>query len=140
MEAPRTPDATHEAPLSFEACLHDVQEKLRQADAEIPEAPAACTLDGRTWECNGDSRMELIAQLAHKVEIVSVLMTELRDVNAHAVNSSSEQRATYKTLQWLQAEYDIRSSELHAARAQFTQEALEHMATNDNRPSHAVAA
>ena len=136
-------DRDHES-SSVGEVLNETQERLEQAYDEVPEAPETCTLDGRTWECKGDTHMELLSQLVMKAEIVSNLLAEMRERNMQAADGSPEQRATYKTLQWLQTEYDIRAGDLQTTRAQFAQQALERQvvdqAANDEDYSQTTAA
>lgn len=140
METPQTPESREVEQNAVEQLLGEIQLQVEVAYSEIPEAPETCELDGRTWSCEGDARMELIAQQTQKVEAVRGLMESVREQNQAAEQGSEEQRATFKALQWLQAEYDIQSSELQATRARFTQEALRQKAANDNRAPEAVAA
>ena len=139
METPRAHESHEADSNTVEQLLAQTQEQVEAAYNQIPETPEVCQLDGTWWKCNGEARMELLAQSAQKVEVVRRLIDAMYEQNNLAEAGSAEQRATYKALQWLRMEYDIQSSELQATRARFAQDALQQKVANDNRAPEEIA-
>ena len=126
-EAPRT-ESFVESLQSPEAAIDAVSAELERRFDALSEAPATCELQGRQWECAGDTRRELIGHLQERVVAVSTLRDEVVAVNQAATAGSPAERATYEAVKWLSAEAVIIENELLSTCKRFEQADLEERA------------
>ncbi len=113
-----------------ETAIEQVSEELESRLEEVSETPDTCVLNGRTWECAGDTRRELIGQQQEQIKVAKALLQEISDANNEKAQGSPEQRATYLAIKWLTPKIGTYDNTLDSTLKEFEIADLEARAAN----------